>query len=309
MSQHRMLLQGFDEECRARFAAGAEERGWSVVQDLPADVIILAAGGGSLSQAIDEMRDRTGGACAPIVVVGTAELSLSYSDAAGAGAQAYVPRADVPEMLAAVSMVLDTVHRYAAVQPLTGLPGGPAIQREMERRFPDRGRLGVVLFDIDNFKPFNDLYGYRRGDSFILWLKEIIERAIARAECEDAFVGHLGGDDFILLAAPEYAEAIARDVIQVFDEGRDQFFDESERRQGFFEALSRTGQKQRFALSTLTAVMVTNEADDIEHPGQISRILAELKAYAKTMSGSNFFKDRRRHHHPYKSLATDPESH
>ncbi|MFO7945778.1 MAG: GGDEF domain-containing protein [Armatimonadota bacterium] len=309
MSTHRVCLQGFDEKFRATFSTAAQDRGWSTVENLPADAVVMAAPAGGLSQAIATLRDRAGGSCTPVIAVGTPDRPLSGTEAANAGAQAYVPRPDVPEVLAAVSMVLDTIHRYAAVQPLTGLPGGPAIQREIERRFHDRGRLGVVLLDIDNFKPFNDLYGYRRGDRFILWLKEIIGEAVARAECKDAFVGHLGGDDFVLLASPEDAEAIARDVIQAFDVGRDQFFDESDRRRGFFEALSRTGEKQRFPLSTLTAVMVTNEADDIQHPGQMSRILAELKAYAKTMEGSNFFRDRRQHHHPYESLARERESH
>lgn len=300
MPPERIHLQNLDESTRRTFHRLASERGWEVVDSLPADVIVLGAGE-NLAEEIDGLA-RTA-PHTPVIAVG----GDSVTRAEEAGAQAYVAD-NQPEAIAArVQMLLDTIHRYAAVHPLTGLPGSPAIQHEIERRLPESGQMGCLLCDIDNFKAFNDAYGFRRGDGMILSLKQLLQQCARPYDPSDVFIGHIGGDDFMVIATPPQAEVIGKKAVAEFGDLSNELVDKRDRERGFIETLARTGQMQRFPLPTLTAVMVTNEADDVRHPGRVSAILAELKAYVKPMEGSNFFRDRRKHHDSGESLARKPK--
>ncbi len=297
MLSSRVYLHNFDPDWQARFSAICPTRGLCVADEPPADVVVLrVAEGCDIAQALDTFIAESGLLHTPVVVAGGSDEPAAYHAAAAGPAQAYVPGCDPENIAAAARMVLDTVHAYAAVNPLTGLPGSPALQREIAARLPQRGTLAVIQFDLDNFKPYNDIYGYQQGDEMILWLKQLIEQAVARHHPEHWFIAHLGGDDFFLTAPVSSAGILGPEVVENFEQGKERFFCEEHFRDGHFRALNRAGEYDSFELTTLSAMMVTNEAEDITHPGHIAAVLAELKAYAKTMSGSNFVYDRRRQH-------------
>ncbi len=293
----RLLVCDFDTDWRVRFAEVCTAHGLCVADEPPADVAVLQVDtGADIARALADLGARPGLQHLPTIIAGGPDEPASYRAAAAAGAQTYVPGLDPERIAAAVAMVLDTVHVFAAVNPLTGLPGSPALEREIAARLPDRGNLAVVQFDLDNFKPYNDVYGYQQGDRMILWLKDLIQDAVARHQPAHWFIAHLGGDDFFLTTTVPSAKILGAEVVDAFEAGRVRLFTAQHQQDGHFHARNRAGEENIFPLTTLTAVVVTNEADDITHPGHIAAVLAELKTHAKTMDGSNFVCDRRSHH-------------
>ena len=267
----------------------------------PADAVVVRPGPDEAPAAVmARLRDTAPCGRMPVIVAGEDASAEAFVAAAAAGAQAYVPSTDADAVAAAVRMVLDTVSVYAAVNPLTGLPGSPALEREMARRLPVRGSLAVIQFDLDNFKPYSDVYGYLKGDEMILGLKQLIEAAMARHSPADSFLAHIGGDDFFLTADVASARILGRHVVEQWDAAKTSYFSAEHARAGQFCAMNRRGEQEWFPLTSLTAVMVTNEAPDITHPGHVAAVLAQMKAYAKRMDGSNFVADRRQDHWGHK---------
>jgi len=130
-------------------------------------------------------------------------------------------------------------------------------------------------------------------DEIRIWQGVRTQVEIANFAAQDA---HLGGDDFFLTTTVPSAKILGAEVVDAFEAGRARLFTAQHQQHGHFHARNRAGEENIFPLTTLTAVVVTNEADDITHPGHIAAVLAELKTHAKTMDGSNFVCDRRSHH-------------
>jgi diguanylate cyclase (GGDEF)-like protein len=267
-----------------------------IVSQPPADAAVVGI------ETVDEMADLVARFAAdstmlhvPIIAVGGPDSPRAWEAAVGT-VQAYVPDSDPHRIAGAVRMICDTVRSFAAVHPLTGLPGSPALYREIEARLRMNVPVAVVQFDLDNFKPYNDVYGYQRGDAMLLWLKGLIHEVIAECKPEHWFLAHLGGDDFVLTIDLSSARMVAQRVIERFEAERELFFTEEHCQAGGFVATTRSGASRQLPLTTLTAVMVTNEASDITHPGHISAVLAEIKSYAKSLPGSNLSIDERREH-------------
>lgn len=263
----------------------------------PADAVIVRIGPDEAPDAVmARLRDGWTGARMPVILAGEDASPESFMAAAEAGAQTYVPCTEPRALAAAVGMLLDTIGIYAAVNPLTGLPGSPALEREIALRLPVRGSLAVIQFDLDNFKPYSDVYGYRKGDEMILGLKLVIEAAIALQSPAHSFLAHIGGDDFFLTADVASARILGPHVVREWDAQKATYFRREHAQAEGFSAVSRRGEPEWFPLTSVTGVMVTNEAPDITHPGHIATVLAQMKTYAKRMDGSNFVADRRQDH-------------
>lgn len=176
--------------------------------------------------------------------------------------------------------------------PLTGLPGNLAIQREL-RRVLEAGRRGVVLYaDLDTFKAFNDRYGFDRGDQLLKFTARVFADTLQERGGKDDFLGHVGGDDFVLIVDAPRAEVIATEAIRRFDAGVAAFYDQEDQRRGYVETRSRRGQIQRIPQMSLTVVGVPIG----ERPMNVLMIgetVAELKSFAKRSAGSKFVMDRR----------------
>ncbi len=288
MAIRRVYLQGLGPDVEGRYGSALAEQELQVATEPPADVAVTRE-----AEAIGPLSE---GSRMPVILVGEDASAEAFVAAAAAGAQAYVPCTNPEAIAAAVRMVLDTISVYAAVNPLTGLPGSPALEREIALRLPVRGSLAVIQFDLDNFKPYSDVYGYQKGDEMILGLKQLIEAAMALHRPAHSFLAHIGGDDFFLTADVASARILGRQVVEQWDAAKAGYFSAEQAVAGQFCAVNRRGEPEWFPLTSLTAVMVTNEADDITHPGQIAAVLAQMKAYAKQMDGSNFVADRRQDH-------------
>jgi diguanylate cyclase (GGDEF)-like protein len=211
-----------------------------------------------------------------------------------AGADDYVVKPFEPkELLARIRMILRRTERALEANPLTRLPGNVSILNEIARRLESKSLFAVCYIDLDKFKSYNDKYGFEHGDAVIKETARILIRVKQEFGNPDDFIGHIGGDDFVLITAPAVVDNLCRAVIADFDKTSPSFYNETDRKKGYIIAPDRKGKEQKISLLSVSIGVVTNEFRKIDHLAQIGQIGAELKAAAKTLEKSNYVKDRR----------------
>lgn len=211
-----------------------------------------------------------------------------------AGADDYLVKPFEPqELLARVRMVLRRASRDLEANPLTRLPGNISIHLELERRIASTSPYAVCYVDLDRFKAFNDHYGFKRGDEVIRRTADILLETTKAHGGPEGFVGHIGGDDFIVLTTRERAEPLCEAIVQKFDAMAQTLYDTDDRTRGYLLSTDRTGQEVKTPLLSVSIALVTNVNNTITHPGEIARIGAELKTYAKQFERSLYVKERR----------------
>lgn len=191
-----------------------------------------------------------------------------------------------------LELVLRRAARDVNVHPTTRLPGTAQIERDLAERMAAGGTFAVCYADLDNFKEFNDRYGYNFGDSVIYLVSRIL-RDVVRALAPGGFVGHIGGDDFIFNVPIEYLETVCDEIIQLFDELAPYQYNPEDRKAGYFLGKDRRGTVHRIPLMTLSIGVVTNHQQEFSHTAQVSELASEMKTYAKTLPGSVYVVDRR----------------
>ncbi len=183
---------------------------------------------------------------------------------------------------------------YIDSSPLTRLPGGLAIENILKQRLEEHRLLAFCMMDLDNFKSFNDRYGYARGNEVIKATAEIIVSAVSAHGQRDDFVGHIGGDDFAIIVSPDRFVAVCETVIREFDRRVLSFYSNEDRERGYIVGRTRQGVEIRFPIMTISIAAVTNEhARQMNHI-EISEIAAELKEHAKSLPGSVYVVNRRK---------------
>jgi diguanylate cyclase (GGDEF)-like protein len=182
---------------------------------------------------------------------------------------------------------------YLDTSPLTHLPGGIAIENVLKKRIESGRLFAFCLIDLDNFKAYNDHYGYARGNQVIKNTAQIIENASKKFGTEDAFFGHIGGDDFVVISSIDRYAVICKNIVEEFDGSVDSLYDDKDLRLGHIIRKSRTGEENKFPLMTISIGVVTNKKRKLKHFVQVGEIAAEVKNYAKSKPGSLYYVDRR----------------
>ncbi len=271
----------------------------AVLAQSPVDIIVAVSpladiGDADFCRQIHKLPTSHYGACVLLVSQSTGpEIVRMFHN----GADDCLPLSmDPKEMVARLQALMRCCQRHRQLNPLTGLPGNAHLTREITRRLPQRGRLAVIAFDLQDFKAYNDVYGYYRGDQVITQLSEILLRATNGHGDSDDGVAHIGGDDFFVLSSPERMQALADAAINEFEQVFPEFYDPKDRHRGGIIGFTRQGEEVFFPFMRLLAAAVTNQPDDIQHVGQIAAILSELKEYAKHTGNRGLVVDRRRTH-------------
>lgn len=193
-----------------------------------------------------------------------------------------------------LDVLLSRTERNVAVHPSTRLPGTTEIERAIRQRLDSGGTFAVCYADLDHFKEYNDRYSYYDGDRIIYILSRIL-RDVVKGLCPtDGFVGHIGGDDFIMVLPVPRVNEICREILAVFDALIPLQYNAQDRRAGYFFGKDRRGHLHRVSLMTLSIGIVTNQRRRFGHPAEVSELATEMKSYAKTLPGSVFVVDRRR---------------
>jgi len=177
--------------------------------------------------------------------------------------------------------------------PLTHLPGNLAIEREMEKRIAHGRPFAAIYADLDNFKAFNDRYGYQAGSDVLARVGELVRQAVLAQGNPEDLVGHIGGDDYIVLSTPERAEAIAGALLGTFDAAVPGFYSEEDRERGYFISKDRFDVERSFPLLSMSVAVVTSTSLKNPSPAAIGRECAKIKDHLKKLAGSNYLIDRR----------------
>ncbi len=181
------------------------------------------------------------------------------------------------------------------VSPLTGLPGNVQIQAEMKKRLLNKEEFAMLYLDLDNFKAFNDVYGFLNGDEIIKFTAKTIVKNVDELTKEDSFVGHIGGDDFVaIVSANEDYENICQNIIAEFDKGVVKFFNDEDIERGYLEVPNRKGVIEEFALTSISIGVVVADKGRFHNVLEIGEVGAQVKHLAKTTVGSAYSIDRRK---------------
>ena len=241
-------------------------------------------------------RIRSDGRVRHVNVIMLTAKSLSADKIVGltAGADDYVLKPfDPMELIARVRSTLRRTREMREISPLTGLPGNIQIETEIRRRFGAGEHIGVCYADLNNFKAYNDCYGFLRGDRAIVYTAEVLREAVE--DVEDSFVGHVGGDDFVLVVAADDVEPVCNNIIQTFDRGVRGLYDAADAERGYIELEDRQRNLVRYPVLTISIGVGTNGRDRVADYRALVDAATEMKAVAKQAGGSLFAVDRRSH--------------
>ncbi len=194
---------------------------------------------------------------------------------------------------AKIDMLIFRSRRDLSVNPSSRLPGPNAIEYEIDRRLRVGDQFAVCYADLDNFKAYNDYYGYVYGDKMIKITSHII-RNIVHDLTPDGFVGHIGGDDFVFIIPSGMVGPICKNIIATFDRMALFRYAEADRERGWIEVQNRKGEMERFEIITISIAVLNNQKKMFQHPGEMSHMMADLKKYTKTLPGSNYMIERRK---------------
>lgn len=212
-----------------------------------------------------------------------------------AGADDYLIKPFEPEsLLARINMIVMRTIRNLDANPLTHLPGNASIMEEIQNRIQSGEIFAVGYCDLDKFKLYNDKYGFEKGDDVIKATARIIIQAAKEHGRTNSFVGHIGGDDFVFICADAIADAISQKIIDTFNAVTPEFYNETDRKEGFVMGKDRQGNITKAGLLSISIGIVSNAFTKITHMAQIGEIGAELKKFAKAQDKSNYVRDKRK---------------
>lgn len=204
---------------------------------------------------------------------------------------------DAQELMARIKRMLQRKKVDMGHNPLTGLPGNLAIEEEARRRLASVNNTAFSYVDLDNFKAYNDVYGVKQGDKVIRLLADLLVQSVKRSGNQSDFIGHVGGDDFIVMTTPEKAEAIFDWIAKRFDERINAYYSEADLKAGHITARDRQGNIKKFSFVSVSIVFLTNKNLGTNQYPVLIQALTEMKGYVKhnldRKGGSVVFQDRR----------------
>ena len=257
-----------------------------------ADVMMPNMDGFELTR---RLRQDSRTAAVSVIMLTARGLSADKLEGFSVGADDYIVKPfDTPELLARISGALRRSREMRAQSPLTGLPGNVRIAEEIERRCLADEPFAVLYVDLDHFKAYNDHYGFMRGDHVIQTTGRLLQDVTLETAGPTAFVGHVGGDDFVIVCDPAPAAEVAEGIIEGFDAKIPDLYDPQDRERGGIELVTRRGETLTFPVMTISIGVATSEHRTFRHYAEAVAIATEMKAFTKKAGvGSSWAVDRR----------------
>jgi GGDEF domain-containing protein len=259
--------------------------------------LVVIAGKGSFADELDlakRVKKHPILSLAPLVLYHPHPVLNAIFDGFGFGAdEFFFSKWDDGLFSAKLKMIISRSSRDLGVNPTTRLPGTSIIEREITRRIKKGQKFAACYADLDNFKAYNDYYGYHYGDSLIKMTSEIVRDVVYRST-RDGFVGHIGGDDFVFIVPPEKVHSVCKEILKIFDRMIIRGYKKEDVLRGYIVTKNRRGRKEKFPIMTLSIAVIVNQKKMFRHLGEISHMIADLKSYTKTLPGSNYFVERRK---------------
>jgi diguanylate cyclase (GGDEF)-like protein len=245
-------------------------------------------------EVCNRLRQQSSTVNVPIIILTALDQIDSKIIGLRTGADDYMTKPfDMRELRMRVEAHLRRSIRDLTASPLTGLPGNPLIEQVIATRLDAHEKLAVLYTDLSNFKAYNDVYGWLKGDQVIKMLANTLIEAVTKFGTKSDFVGHVGGDDFVAISIPDCAADIAQEVIDRFDAAVPNYYDDEARTNGYTIVRDRTGNIIHAAFVAVSIAIVTNARRELDHPLQVATLAAEVKQHVKSRPGSHYGFDRR----------------
>lgn len=198
------------------------------------------------------------------------------------------------DILIKVNTLMARARYLKEANPLTGWPGKQHIHNQIARFFEEKRPFDLLFLDLDNFRIYNQVYGFAKGNEVIKYLATLIRDCLSTLVEVDFYLGHYGGDDFVILLPPKTGEKLAGEIIKRFEAGIKEMYNPEDRERGGIVAHNRQGIAKQWPIMTISAALVASENNHYTDPLEIEAVGHELLRYAKSMPGSNYVWDRRR---------------
>lgn len=193
-----------------------------------------------------------------------------------------------------IKNIVGLLTKNRRISPLTGLPGNVQIQAEMKKRLLNKEIFAILYFDLDNFKAYNDVYGFANGDEIIKFTARTISKHIHQIENSDNFIGHIGGDDFVAIIGRTDYDKVCKSIIDEYDKFAVDFYNEEDVERGFVEVANRRGIIEQFPLTTLSIAVIEVDSKIYKTTLEIGEIASQIKHKAKEVLGSTYVINKRR---------------
>jgi diguanylate cyclase (GGDEF)-like protein len=303
-SQERILVADDDPALCLLLRETLQEAGYEVLiandgdqlvrmaQDHPPDLLLIDLMMPLMDgfEAIRQLRNDTRTSHLPMIILTARSASSEVVVGFDTGADDYIVKPyDIDVLLARIRSHLRRAAKLPVRNPLTGLPGNVLLQAEIERQLSQQTPFALIYIDLDNFKAFNDAYGFARGDKAIHMLAGVLAEVAPRED----FLAHIGGDDFAIIHYGAKAEELCQRIIAAFDARVRELYDVADLQRGFLRGIDRYGTSRQFGLLSLSISVVNSESGRFSSVDEVSKVAAEVKAAAKSISGSSYVFDRR----------------
>lgn len=265
------------------------------LKSIPALIIINEDGiDKDIIELCNQIRQDEDNSITPIIVIGESKKKDHRISILKLNVEYYIVKPiDKDYLYYTIKNLVRLMYMNRRVSPLTGLPGNVQIQTEIKKRLLKKEDFAIFYLDLDNFKSYNDLYGFTKGDEIIKFTARTISRNIHNCELDSSFVGHIGGDDFVAIVSQTDYETICKDIIQEFDEKVREYFTKEDVERGYLEVANRRGIIEQFPLTSISIGVVEVEKNRFHNILEIGEVAAQVKHLAKTITGSSYIIDRR----------------
>lgn len=245
-------------------------------------------------EAIRQLRNDTRTAHIPMLILTARSTPTDIVTGFETGADDHISKPfDERELVARVKSHLRRASQRPVRNPLTGLPGTTLLTEELRYRLRHGQPFAFLYVDLDHFKAFNDTYGPARGDTVLKLLAELLVETVEAQSGGADFIGHIGGDDFVIISVPERVDQICQHLIAAFDARIQQLYDPEDLERGYLQGVDRQGVPRRFPIISLSVGVVTSEFRTFSDYEEVSRVAADMKQYAKQQTGSSYRVDVR----------------
>lgn len=286
----------FDSEYAYRFRRVKEQELNVALNNIPSLIIIHEDT--LQSNIIDickKIRDDEDNRITPIIVISSNRDHQHRVEILQASVEHFIIKPiDTEYLYYTIVNIIKLLDLNRTVSPLTGLPGNVQIQAEMKKRLVNREKFVMLYLDLDNFKAYNDIYGFIKGDEIIKFTAKTILKNVHDVDSEHGFVGHIGGDDFIAIISNDKFETLCQNIILDFDYNVLDYFGEEHIKSGYMEAENRKGVIEQFPLTSISIGVVEVEPGGYHNILEIGEIGAQVKRLAKTIQGSSYVINRRK---------------
>ncbi len=201
---------------------------------------------------------------------------------------------DPQDLIIRIELSLRRSRSMGGANPLTRLPGNVAIQEELVDRIQGKSHFALLHIDLDEFKAFNDHYGFLRGDEAIKLLGRCVRDAVTAHSPTSGFVGHIGGDDLVAIVDGDGAVTVAEEIVRNWEDLAPNLYEPEDADRGYIEVADRRGQLQRFPMASVSIGVASNSVRPLQSHWEASEVAAEMKHVAKSRRGSSIAVDRRR---------------